>query len=93
MMETRKFLMLAVAVLLAAAPPAALAHGLGMFAYAEGGTVHAEGYYAGGARCRGCTVEVFDEGGRKLLEGRTDAEGRFSFEMPGPRPLKLVLDA
>ncbi len=72
----------------------AYAHKVSIYAYAEEGMVFAEGYFADGSRSRNSLVEVFNaETGEKLLEGRTDNEGKFSFKIPGAHPLKLVLHA
>lgn len=64
------------------APAAAWAHNVNVFAYIEGETVVAECYFNDGAKCRDSTIEVFDKRGKKLAEGKTDEEGRFSFRPP-----------
>ena len=61
------------------APSTALAHKVNVFAYVEGGEVITESYFNDGRKCRDSTIEVFDTQGNKLAEGKTDAEGRFSF--------------
>lgn len=70
------------------------AHRVNLFVSVEGDTVHAEGYFPDGGACKDCLVEVLELGsGKKLLEGATDAEGTFSFKLPGKGPLKVVLNA
>jgi len=64
------------------APTAAQAHGVSVFAYAEGDTVVVEGYFHDGAKCKDCTVEAFDPLDHTIAEGKTDADGKFSFTAP-----------
>ncbi len=76
------------------APSTALAHKVSIYAYAEDGMVFAEGYFADGSRSRNSRVEVIDaKTGEKLLEGKTDSEGRFSFRIPKATSIRLVLHA
>lgn len=82
-----------IAVLQILLPGYARAHKVSIYAYAENGMIHSESYFVDGTGCRGCTVEVFDREGARLLEGRTDREGRFSFKIPKAAPLKLLLQA
>ena len=71
-----------------------LAHKVSIYAYAEDGMVFAEGYFSDGTRTRNSLVEVFDaKTGKKLLEGKTDNKGKFSFKIPKATSLKLVLHA
>lgn len=71
-----------------------LAHKVSIYAYAEDGMVFAEGYFSDGTRTRNSLIEVFDaKTGKKLLEGKTDNEGKFSFKIPKATSLKLVLHA
>ncbi|MEW6571670.1 MAG: hypothetical protein AB1390_10970 [Nitrospirota bacterium] len=70
------------------------AHKVNIFAYADDGTVHAEGYFADGSKCRDCLVKVLDnKTGVVLLEGNTDDNGQFSFNIPRTTALKLILHA
>jgi nickel transport protein len=82
-----------VLVTLALLAPAARAHRVNVFAWAEGDTVHVEGYFGGGRKARHATVEVFDSTGKRLLQGKTDDRGEFSFTAPEKTDLKIVLDA
>lgn len=67
-------------LLLVLAPAPAQAHKVNVFAYVEGDKVIAEGYFADGGKCRDAVVEIYNNEGKKLLEGRTDSEGRFAFK-------------
>lgn len=72
----------------------AYAHKVNIYAYAEDGMVHSESYFVDGTKCKNSVLEVFDEKDRtKLLEGKTDEEGKFSFKIPKTTSLKLVLHA
>ncbi len=84
------FLFFLVTVILSAP---AQAHKVMVFAYQESGTVYAEGYFADGKKTQDSLVEVFGEGGTKLLEGKTDANGLFSFPVPNVPEIRIVLTA
>ncbi|MGQ9570623.1 MAG: hypothetical protein ACUVUQ_07240 [Thermodesulfovibrionales bacterium] len=74
--------------------PNAYAHKVNIYAYAEDGMVHSESYFVDGSKCKNSILEVFDEKDKtKLLEGKTDDEGKFSFKIPKVTSLKLVLHA
>ncbi len=76
-----------------AAASQTLAHRVVLFAYAEGNTVFTECYLSDGKKCRNSRIEVFDKFGGKLLEGRTDENGEFSFKPPKEMDLRIVLTA
>jgi nickel transport protein len=61
------------------APSTATAHSVNVFAYVNGEEVITESYFHDGKKCQDSTIEVFDNEGNKLAEGKTDTEGRFSF--------------
>jgi nickel transport protein len=69
------------------------AHKVNVFAWVEGDTVFVEGYFHGGKKSRDSLVEVFNPAGTKLLEGRTNETGEFSFKIPEQTDLKIVLTA
>ena len=68
-------------------------HKVYIFAWTEGDTVYTESYFPGKKRVKGGLITVFDPSGAKLLEGRTDDSGAFSFKIPRKVDLRLVLDA
>ncbi len=95
-MGTRKRLwpcMAALVCMLAAtmANTPAYAHKVMVFGYLEGGRVHLEGYFADGKKAENSLVEVFAKDGKKLLEGKTDEMGVFSFPMPDVPEVRVVL--
>ena len=67
------------------------AHKVNVFAWVEGDTVFVEGYFPGGKKSQDSLVEVFNPAGTKLLEGRTNEKGEFSFKIPERTDLKIVL--
>ncbi len=70
------------------------AHKVNIFAYVEGDRIYTESYFNDGKKCIDSKIEVFDKQGDKLLEGLTDEEGEFSFEVPPEDgDLKIVLTA
>ena len=70
------------------------AHKVNVFAYVEGEKIYTESYFNDGKKCIYSKIEVFDNQGNKLLEGLTDKEGEFSFEVPSEDgDLKIVLTA
>jgi len=70
------------------------AHKVNVFAYMEGDKIYSESYFNDGKKCVDSKIEVFDNQGNKLLEGLTNAEGAFSFEVPQEDgDLKIVLIA
>lgn len=69
-----------------------LAHKVNIFAYVENGVVFTESYFPDGRKVEGGGVEVYDKGGKKVVEGKTDQEGRFSFPLPSAKgDLNIVL--
>lgn len=71
----------------------AYGHKVMVFAYEEEGLVMLEGYFADGKMAQDSLVEVFGQSNNKLLEGRTDENGSFSFPMPKESELRIVLTA
>lgn len=73
------------------------AHKVNVFAYIEGDQVVVEGYFSGSVKAQNCQIEVLDSSGKKLLEGKTDVKGVFTFKLKELPPfkggLKIVLNA
>ena len=73
---------------------AAHAHRVNVFAWVEGDTVYTESRFPGGKAVKEGQIVVFDEvTGEKLLEGRTDESGAFSFQVPRRVSLRIELTA
>jgi len=71
----------------------ASAHKVILFACVKGDTVFTESYFSDGKRCQNSTIEVFDRNEKKLLTGKTNKNGEFSFKVPNKTGLRLVLKA
>jgi nickel transport protein len=71
----------------------AFAHRVTVFAWVEGDTVYTESKFSGGRKAKNALIEVFDSQGQKLLEGKTDENGEFSFKAPKKTEMNIVLVA
>ncbi len=75
----------------------AWAHKVNLFAYVEGDRVVVEGYFSAKSKAQDSLVEVFDETGKKIHEGKTDKDGIYSFKLADLSAftggLRFVLDA
>jgi len=71
----------------------ARAHKVNVFAYAENGIIHTESYFPDGKPVVDGAIEVYDAAKARLLEGKTDAEGKFSFPVPKKEDLTIVINA
>ena len=69
------------------------AHKVILFAYVAGDTIHTESYFSGGRKAQNSLIEVFNNNGKKLLKGRTDKNGQFSFPVPEKADITIVLNA
>ncbi|MBS7544055.1 cobalamin biosynthesis protein CbiL [Ancylobacter oerskovii] len=74
-------LSVALLIVLAAVSPAA-AHKLKVFATVEGASVRGYAFFIGGGRPDGSPWVAKNPAGTVLASGRTDAEGRFAFDLP-----------
>ena len=69
------------------------AHRVTVFAWVEGDTVHVESKFPGGKKVQEGRVLVYDSEGSLFLEGVTDEQGTFQFQVPRKSALKIVLEA
>lgn len=88
---TLGLLLLTIALLFSA--NTALAHKVMIFAWAEGDTVHTESKFNGGKKVKCGEIIVSDLEGNKLVAGKTDDEGEFSFKIPKKTSLKIEVIA
>ncbi|MEJ2660960.1 MAG: carboxypeptidase regulatory-like domain-containing protein [Desulfobacteraceae bacterium] len=72
---------------------AAMAHKVNLFAYVEGGKIYTESYFPDGSPVEAGKVLVYDSQDKLLLEGRTDKDGLFSFDVPKVDDLTIVIEA
>ena len=69
----------------------ASAHSLILWAYVEKGEVYVEAFTQDGTKIKGAKLVVVDKSGNRLLEGQTDAEGKFNFEPPVKDEMTIVM--
>ena len=81
-------LILVLGVLLA---PHAQAHGVNIFAWLEGDTVHTQSTAQRGKPVINGEISVYDDHGTVVLSGVTDSTGKFSFTRPTAGTLKIEL--
>jgi nickel transport protein len=74
-------------------PGKALAHKVMVFGYVEDGKVKTISKFSGGKKVMGGKITVFDVDGKQLLQGVTDDNGEFSFDIPSKKGLKIELEA
>lgn len=67
------------------------AHRVEIYAWVEGDRVFTESFFSGGHKAAHSQIEVFGHNGEKLLTGKTDSQGMFSFQLPEKKSLKIVL--
>lgn len=80
-------------IIFLALPSQVWAHKVNVFAWVEGDMIFVEGYFPGGKKAQNSLVEVYNGAGAKLLEGRTNQKGEFSFKIPAREDLRIVLTA
>ena len=68
------------------------AHDLKVVALVRGGKVVCRSFFATGGAPKHCPITVLLPGGKPLLEGRTDENGRFVFEPTVRADLTIVVD-
>jgi nickel transport protein len=91
-MKTGRACLMAIVFFLCLSSPLHLwAHRVEIYAWVEGNRVFTESFYSGGHKAAQSQIEVFDNNGEKLLTGKTDSQGMFSFQLPKKRGLKIVL--
>jgi nickel transport protein len=69
------------------------AHKFLVTAWVEGNRVYVESAFGDGSLPDGAEVVVYDDTGQRLLNGRTDAGGGFSFTIPRKTALTVVVNA
>jgi nickel transport protein len=83
----------AIFVVLGVSSVPAYAHKVNMFGYIEGNKVLIEGFFSDGNKPMNCDVIVSDSKGTELVKGKTDKNGKFSFDIPAITDLHVVLNA
>lgn len=92
-MKDRHIPLIAAILMVLGVAAAAHAHRVIVFAWIEGKTVHTVSKFPGGDKVVDTPVVVYDGQENRLLSGKTDEKGEFSFTIPKAAPLKIVLEA
>ncbi len=69
----------------------AFAHSVILWAYVEKGKVYVEAFTQDGTKIKNAKIVVVDKAGKNLLEGKTDAEGKFNFDPPVKDEMTIVM--
>ena len=84
--------LLVAAMLLLAFAASAHAHATTLWCYVENERVYVEGFFMGGKKkVQNGTVVVVNDKGEKVLEGKTDKEGKFDFAPPYEGDMTILL--
>jgi nickel transport protein len=84
---------LAACLLLVVCANAARAHGLDAQCTLRAGRVEVEAYYDDDTPAGRAKVRVLDNAGARVIDGRTDTVGRWSFMPPAPGEYRVIVDA
>ena len=71
----------------------ASAHRVNVFAWVDGETIHVESKFSGGKKVKAGKVVVMDPRGIELLTGDTNDQGEYSFTVPQPSDLRIIIMA
>jgi nickel transport protein len=69
----------------------AFAHAAVLWAYVEDNHVYVEAFFMGGKKVLNGRIVVVDAEGKKLLEGKTNEEGKFDFPPPIMDEMTILL--
>jgi hypothetical protein len=78
---------------LLAFPTVAEAHAIGAEAKLRDGRVNVEAFYDDNTAADSAKVVVTDSDGKVVAEGKTDKDGKWSFEAPAPGKYKVAVNA
>ena len=69
----------------------AYAHSVVLWAYVEKGKVYVEAFTQDGSKIKDAKLVVVGKSGNSLIEGKTDAEGKFNFDPPVKDEMTIVM--
>ena len=87
----RRWVCLGIALTVLFTSAVAFAHAAVLWAYVEKNHVYVEAFFMGGAKLKNGRIVVADANGKKLLEGKTDEEGKFDFAPPIVDDMTILL--
>ena len=67
------------------------AHTVHVFGHAHDKNISTDSYFSDGTKVQDGLIQVYDSRGGKLLEGRTDENGEFDFQLTQEDSLRIVL--
>ncbi|MDY6836639.1 MAG: hypothetical protein SWH78_01575 [Thermodesulfobacteriota bacterium] len=80
-----------IGLMMVASAALAYAHAAVLWAYVENNHVYVEAFFMGGDKIKNGRLIVVDSNGKKLLEGKTDEEGKFDFAPPAMDDMTILL--
>ena len=93
-MDWKKWAMILALFLCWSGPPPLAAHGLFIFAWAEGDRICTDSYFSRNNKARGARISMMDQAGTVLASGLTDSQGGFCFQRPeAPQNLVFIVEA
>jgi nickel transport protein len=93
MKPRRLSFVIAIFLLFLSSPLSSWGHKVNLFAWVEGDKIFTDSFFSDGKKAVHSRIEVFDSSGKRLLVGKTDKEGMFSFKLPQKADLNIVLNA
>jgi len=69
------------------------AHKVMVFAWVDGATIHTQSKFSGGKKAINSDILVYNPDNKLLVQGKTDQQGEFSFQIPARTDLRIVLNA
>ena len=87
------FVFVFVAAFVAFGSNAVFAHKVNVFVFVEGDQVFVEGYFTDGKKPKRSKVTVKDSSGRVVIEGETDGDGGYVFDIPKEDDFLVTLNA
>ncbi len=65
-----------------------LAHKINVFAVVEKDSLIVEGYFPGNVKAQNSPVDVYDQSGSKIAQGKTDTKGILKISLADLKPIK-----
>jgi nickel transport protein len=65
-----------------------LAHKINVFAVVEKDSLLVEGYFPGNVKAQNSPVDVYDQSGSKIAQGKTDTKGILKISLADLKPIK-----
>jgi len=89
--DRKGWVVFGIGLMIVASAALAFAHAAVLWAYVENNHVYVEAFFMGGDKIKNGSIVVVDAKGKKLLEGKTDEEGKFDFDPPIMDDMTILL--